>query len=169
MDGIHVHITNSRNLPTEVLENEFPLRVEQYGLSEGSGGAGRHRGGLGIVREVRALQDGTIFSARSDGHIEGSKGAEGGGDGGCGRLIRNAGRADEEVLASKVSNLVLSKGETVRIETPGGAGFGVATERSTEALCDDLRDGLLSIEISRQTYGVAATESALALLPRHDK
>jgi N-methylhydantoinase B len=167
MDAIHVHITNSRNLPTEVLENEFPLRVEHYGLAEDSGGAGRHRGGLGIVREVRALRDGTVFSARSDSHLQGAAGAEGAGEGGCGRLLRNAGCAGQEaVLASKVTQLVLAAGETVRIETPGGAGFGLPEHRSLQALGEDLQDGLLSESTARRLYGAERTEAALQLLRR---
>lgn len=163
MDGIHVHITNSRNLPTEILENEFPLRVEFYGFAEDSGGAGSHRGGLGIVREVRVLQDDTIFSARSDSHLQGAAGAAGGGDGGLGRLLRNPGRSNEEVLSSKVSNLVLAKGETVRIETPGGAGFGDPALRSAQALAADLLDGLVSPGCARQLYGAELTAKALAV------
>lgn len=162
MDGIHVHITNSRNLPTEILEHEFPLRVEYYGFAVDSGGAGRHRGGLGIVREVRALQDDTIFSARSDSHVQGAAGAEGGCDGGCGRLLRNPGRDNEEILSSKVRHLVLAQGETVRIETPGGAGFGDPTRRSCQALAADLLDGLVSTDAALQLYGEELTSRALA-------
>jgi N-methylhydantoinase B len=161
MDGIHVHITNSLNLPTEVLEHEFPLRVEHYGLVIDSGGAGRHRGGLGIVREVRALQDDTIFSARSDSHLQGAAGAEGGGDGGCGRLLRNPGHAGEEALPSKVRTLVLAKEETIRIETAGGAGFGDPALRCVEALAEDLQDGLVSVAAARRLYGDTLTSKAL--------
>src|SRR5882757_5033206 len=98
MDAIHVHVTNSLNLPTEAMENEFPLLCEEYGLVVDSGGAGRQRGGLGIVRQVRALQDSTVFSARSDSYIHGAEGIEGGGTGGLSSVIRNPGRADQEIL-----------------------------------------------------------------------
>ncbi|CAM3618566.1 5-oxoprolinase [Bordetella sputigena] len=162
MDAIHVHITNSRNLPTEILEHECPLLVEHYGLAVDSAGAGRHRGGLGIVRQVRALQDDTIFSSRSDSHLQGAAGAQGGGEGGLGKLIRNAGRDDEQILASKVKNLVLAKGETIRIETPGGAGFGDPATRACAALADDLRDGLITEDAARRLYGAALTGLALA-------
>lgn len=163
MDGIHVHITNSRNLPTEVLENEFPLRVEHYGLAVDSGGPGRQRGGLGIVREVRALQDGTIVSARSDGHLQGAMGVEDGGSGGCGRLLRNPGSVGEQELPSKVTRLVLAEGETIRIETPGGAGFGSPDMRSIQALAEDLQDGVVSVEAAQEYYGAKRTEEALNL------
>jgi len=167
MDGIHVHITNTRNLPTEILENEFPLHVEVYGLVTDSGGAGRHRGGAGIVRQVRTLQEQTIMSCRSDSHLQGAEGAQGGSEGGRGRLIRNFGTPDEVALTSKVSNVVLSKGETVRIETPGGAGFGPAPEREIEALAADIRSGLFTEEAARRFYGNDRVAQALSRLDKH--
>lgn len=163
MDGIHVHITNSLNLPTEVMEIEFPLHVEQYGLAVDSGGAGYHRGGLGIVRQVRALQNDTILSVRSDSHIQGAAGVEGGGEGGLGRLVRNPDSEVAEILPSKVARLVLAKGETIRIETPGGAGFGDPLTRPIQFLADDLRDGLVSEAAAQRSYGAERTAQALEL------
>ena len=78
MDGVHVHVTNTSNLPAEALENEYALLVDEYALVEGSGGAGRHRGGMGIARQIRATRDGVVFSARSDGHRAGAPGLFGG-------------------------------------------------------------------------------------------
>ena len=69
MNAVHVHVTNTSNLPVEALENEYPLLVDEYSLVEKSGGAGKFRGGLGLARQYTSLQDGTIFSVRSDGHI----------------------------------------------------------------------------------------------------
>ncbi len=169
MDGVHVHITNSLNLPTEALENEFPLVVEEYGLAEDSGGAGRHRGGLGIVRQIRVLQDGTIFSARSDSHKKGAEGVFGGLDGGCGILRRNPERPDQEILPSKVAHVVLRAGESVRLETPGGAGFGDPMERSAGELAQDLRDGVVSEVAAVRDYGNELTERALSGLRRSNE
>lgn len=161
MDAVHVHITNSLNLPTEALENEFPLLVERYGLVQDSGGAGRQRGGLGILRQVRVFHDGTIFSARSDSHKKGAEGALGGLEGGRGTLSRNPGRSDEELLPSKVAHVVLRGGDSVRMETPGGGGFGSPSERSVEDIASDLRDGVLSADASIRDYGKDKTEEAL--------
>jgi N-methylhydantoinase B len=163
MDGVHVHITNTRNLPTEVLENEFPLHVEVYGLARDSSGAGRQRGGAGIVREVRTLEAETILSCRSDSHLQGAEGVRGGGEGGRGRLIKNFGRPDETELPSKVANVVLARGETIRIETPGGAGFGMAADRDPMPLADDLRGGLISEAAATREYGAERVAAALAL------
>jgi N-methylhydantoinase B len=141
MDGIQVHVTNTSNLPVEALENEYPLIVEAYGLVAGSGGAGRSRGGLGIARQIRALEDGTVFGCRSDSHLTPAEGVFGGMPGAPGRLVRNPGRANEEELGSKVSRLVLEAGQSIRIETPGGGGAGPPEERSPERRAEDERGG----------------------------
>src|SRR5438045_3362483 len=140
-DGIQVHVTNTSNLPVEALENEYPLLVEEYELVPGSGGVGRSRGGLGIARQIRVLEDGTVFGCRSDSHLTRAEGVFDGEPGAPGRLICNPGRADEQVLPSKVSRLVLAAGESMRIETPGGGGAGPPTEREPERLAEDIRNG----------------------------
>ena len=124
MEAIHVHLTNTSNLPAEALENEYALLVDEYALVPDSGGAGRHRGGLGIARQIRAMRDGVVFSVRSDGHVLGAPGLAGGKAGGTARLIRNFGTDREEELSSKTASIVLAAGETVRIETGGGGGYG---------------------------------------------
>jgi N-methylhydantoinase B len=89
-------------------------------------------------------------------------GAEGGGEGGRGRMLRNAGTPNEEALPSKVVHMVLAAGETFRIETPGGAGLGSADERPLDVLAADLRDGIMSIAAAERAYGVERTRLALA-------
>jgi len=146
MDGIQVHVTNTSNLPVEALENEYPLLVEEYGLVPGSGGAGTSRGGLGIARQISALEDDTVFGCRSDSHLTQAEGVFGGMPWKPGRLVRNPGRPDEEVLPSKVSRLVLKSGESMRIETPGGGGAGLPADRSPEKVANDVRSGKISAE-----------------------
>jgi N-methylhydantoinase B len=141
MDGIQVHVTNTSNLPVEALENEYPLLVEEYGLVPGSGGAGKSRGGLGIARQIRALEDDTVFGCRSDSHLTYGEGVFGGMPGRPGRLVRNPGRPVAEELPSKVSRLVLRPGESMRIETPGGGGAGPPEQRDTDRAEDDIRSG----------------------------
>jgi len=152
MDGIQVHVTNTANLPVEALENESPLMADEYALIDDSGGAGRRRGGLGLARQLHALVDGTVFSARTDGHVHVAKGAFGGGDGQPGRLLRNAGTAQESPLASKVSHVVLKAGESIRMETPGGAGFGPPAERPAAQVLRDLEDGRISADTVARCY-----------------
>jgi N-methylhydantoinase B len=141
MDGAHCHITNSLNMPVEAVENEYPLIVEEYALVPDSGGPGRMRGGMGIAREVRALEDGTTFSARADSFLTRAEGVLGGARGGICRVVRNPGTVDEEVMPPKVRLLRLAAGERVRMETPGGGGFGPPGERLPERLAADRADG----------------------------
>ncbi|MGE3067659.1 MAG: hydantoinase B/oxoprolinase family protein [Hyphomicrobiaceae bacterium] len=152
MDGIQVHVSNTANLPVEALENEYPLLVDEYALIDDSGGVGRRRGGLGIARQIRALRDGTVFSARSDGHVYVAEGAFGGGDGRPGRIVKNFRATGETSLPSKVSHLVLNAGESIRMETPGGAGYGPPQERPAELVAADLADHRISPETARRHY-----------------
>ena len=161
MDAVHVHMTNTSNLPAEALENEYPLMVDEYALVEDSGGAGRRRGGLGIARQIRALVPGTIFSVRSDSHTVGvATGVFGGCDGRRARLTRNPGRAGEEVLFSKVARIEMQPGDAMRIETPGGGGYGGPHDRPLEAIAKDLRDGRVSRAAAVKDYGEARVLAA---------
>jgi N-methylhydantoinase B len=165
MDAVHVHMTNTSNLPAEALECEYPLLVDEYALVEDSGGAGRQRGGLGIARQIRAVVPGTIFSVRSDSHTVGvPTGVFGGLDGRRARLVRNPGRPDEEVLFSKVARIEMKVGDSMRIETPGGAGYGPPAERPVEALAADLKSGKVSSAAAARDYGAAKVAEALKLL-----
>lgn len=117
--GVHVGMSNTRNTPIEVLEMECPLRVRRYALREASGGAGRWRGGCGVVRELELLvpAEASILSER---RRHPPRGSAGGGDGACGRNLHNG-----SPLAAKI-NLRLAAGDILRIETPGGGGWGPA-------------------------------------------
>jgi N-methylhydantoinase B len=90
MDAVHVHTVNSTNLPAEALELEYPLLLEEYCLVPDSGGAGRHRGGMGMARQIRIREDNTTFSARSDAHIIPAPGVSGGKASNVTRILRNA-------------------------------------------------------------------------------
>lgn len=161
MDAIHVHTVNSTNLPVEALELEYPLLLDEYALVPDSGGAGKFRGGLGMARQIRVLEDGTIFSARSDAHVVAAPGLDGGCPSNTTRIVRNPGTNREEVLHSKASGLVLAAGETIRVETLGGGGFGAPEERDPDALARDLREGKVSEAAARRDHGDALVERAL--------
>ena len=154
MDGVHVHMTNSSNLPVEALENEYPLRVERYALVSDSGGAGRQRGGMAVAREIRALADGIVFSARSDNHVAGrASGVLGGGDGRQARLVYKRTDGNEEIMSSKTAGLRMACGESVCLETSGAGGFGNPKDRVVTALADDLHDERVSVAAARKIYG----------------
>ncbi len=162
MEAVHVHLTNTSNLPAEALENEYALLVDEYALVENSGGAGTHRGGLGIARQIRAMRDGIVFSVRSDGHVLGAPGFAGGMQGGTARLIRNHGTETEEELSSKTASIVLTAGETTRLETPGGGGLGKPEGRDPAGLAADVRGGKISRDRAKRDYGADAVARALA-------
>jgi N-methylhydantoinase B len=156
-------MTNTSNLPIEALENEYPLRMVQYGMVADSGGAGTHRGGLGIAREIMAVEDGVVFSARSDGHEIGAPGIFGGGAGTPGRLWHIRPDGSRTVLSSKAAQLELKAGEGIRLETPGGGGYGPPARRDPSALARDLRGGKISEAVARKAYGDDLVDAALKL------
>jgi N-methylhydantoinase B len=115
--GVHVAMSNTFNTPAEALELSYPLRVERYELRPGSGGAGRHRGGDGVVRELRILER-CRLSLLTQRRTVAPRGARGGDVGLPGRSFLNG----EELPA--IANLDLEPGDLLRIETPGGGGWG---------------------------------------------
>ncbi|QRI62542.1 hydantoinase B/oxoprolinase family protein [Shinella sp. PSBB067] len=161
MDGVQLHVTNTSNLPVEALEHEYSLLVDEYALVEDSGGAGTFRGGLGIARQIAATQDGVIFSVRSDGHVYPAPGLGGGDAGRCARIRFNFGSADEQDIGSKTSNLVLSTGDSIRIETPGGGGYGLPSGRRDQDIADDIADGKVSVAQARKVYGAGRVDRLL--------
>jgi N-methylhydantoinase B len=122
--GVHVAMSNTLNTPIEALEREFPLRVIEYSLRRGSGGAGRWRGGDGVVRELEALREMT-FSLIAERRRHAPSGGDGGGPGAAGRDL-----LDGRELPGKATG-TLARGQRLRIETPGGGGFGDERTRPT--------------------------------------
>jgi N-methylhydantoinase B/oxoprolinase/acetone carboxylase alpha subunit len=130
LSGVHTHMSNTRNTPIEAIEHDLPLRIRQYALRAGSGGAGTAAGGDGLVREYEALAEmsATILSDR---RRRPPYGVQGGRPGACGRnvLIRDG---VEQLLPGKIE-LRLRPGDRLRIETPGGGGYGqVLTTKLTK-------------------------------------
>jgi N-methylhydantoinase B len=121
MSGVHTHMTNSLNTPAEALEYAYPLRVREYRLREGSGGKGKHRGGDGVVREIETLVPARM-SLLADRRELGPYGLQGGesGKAGTNAIIRGA---KAQTIAAKGSH-ELKAGDRIRIETPGGGGWG---------------------------------------------
>lgn len=126
IDGIHTHMTNSLNTPAEAMEYAYPMRVLKYSIRSGSGGPGQFRGGDGVVREVELLTDAqvTILSDRRKTRPYGLNGGEPGAPGRTILITKNG----ERVLAGKDSTHA-SRGDRIRIETPGGGGWGKKTRK----------------------------------------
>jgi N-methylhydantoinase B len=135
LDGVHVHMTNTSNLPVEALELEYPLTVLRYELVDGSGGAGKFRGGMGLRRVYRA-------EAGCQLRVDGSRlfsepwGLAGGEAGG-----RAAYSFSDGVTLTGGGRGVLHPGDTVEIVTPGAGGYGPPSERDPAAVVTDIADG----------------------------
>ena len=121
--GMHAHMSNTRNTPVEALEYAFPLRVQRYALRHDSGGSGRHQGGDGLIRSIRYLSPVTV-TITSERRERSPYGLRGGAPGAPGRnlLLRDG---HEQALSGKV-RLDLEAGDVLRLETPGGGGWGRA-------------------------------------------
>ncbi|MGA7461571.1 MAG: hydantoinase B/oxoprolinase family protein, partial [Candidatus Korobacteraceae bacterium] len=134
VSGVHTHMTNSLNTPAEALEYSYPVRVTKYALRTGSGGEGLHRGGDGIVREIELLTDATV-TLLSDRRKTRPYGLAGGSDGAAGRteIVRADGSV--ETMASKASTEA-RRGDRIRIETPGGGGWGSTPNKEEPRLLD---------------------------------
>ncbi|MDQ2920173.1 MAG: hydantoinase B/oxoprolinase family protein, partial [Acidobacteriota bacterium] len=118
---VHTHMTNSLNTPAEALEYAYPLRVREYKIRKRSGGKGRQRGGDGVIREIETLVPARM-SLLADRRKHGPYGLQGGDEGNPGTAaIISDGRTRK--IGSKGS-WELKAGDRVRIETPGGGGFG---------------------------------------------
>ncbi|HEV3275265.1 MAG TPA: hydantoinase B/oxoprolinase family protein [Terriglobia bacterium] len=132
LDAVHTHMTNSLNTPVEALESAYPVRLRRYAVRRGSGGRGRFRGGDGVIREIEFLSAarGSILSDR---RITRPYGLAGGDPGRPGRNLMLPGPAGPEPrrrsrIASKAS-FEVAAGDALRIETPGGGGWGKAEEK----------------------------------------
>lgn len=151
VDGVHTHMTNTLNTPVEVVERELPLLFVAYELRPDSGGAGRYRGGLGVTRAFKVLEDGVTLTVYSERHKLRPWGLAGG---------REAAPSDHFVVKSDGSvvrlgakaRVTLSKGDVVVINTPGGGGYGNPCERAREALLRDLAEGRVSGEKAASDY-----------------
>ncbi|WP_430504655.1 hydantoinase B/oxoprolinase family protein [Haloparvum sp. PAK95] len=139
MDGVQVGMTNTLNTPVEVLEAEYPLRVERYALRSGTGGDGEHRGGLGLERALTVERDATV-SLLTERRRTRPRGVAGGEDGATGENL-----VDGEPVPAKTTQDV-EAGSTVTVRTPGGGGHGDPAERDEEAREADRRDGKLDDE-----------------------
>jgi 5-oxoprolinase (ATP-hydrolysing) len=125
-DAVHTHMTNTRLTDAEVLEHRYPVRVREFSVRRGSGGAGRHRGGDGIVRRIEFLRplEVSLLTERRGPYPP--FGVQGGEPGALGvNSLRRAGSDNEETLPAKVQ-FTVQAGDVVTIETPGGGGWGKA-------------------------------------------
>jgi len=123
LSGTHVHMSNTAITDPEILERRFPVRLWEFALRRGSGGAGRFRGGEGLVREVEFLQAMTV-SLLTQRRTRAPRGGEGGGEGACGKQLLIGSHSKKGAELPAVHSFEVQAGERVRIYTPGGGGWG---------------------------------------------
>jgi N-methylhydantoinase B len=151
MDGVHTHMTNTRNTPVEVIESTYPFRVEKYGLVADSDGAGKYRGGLGMTREIVMLGEEANFSLSADRKKLAPWGVFGGQDGGKSDCIIVSKDGKRRRLPSKITTTV-KKGDRIIVITPGGGGWGDPRKRNKKAVEKDLCEGFISRKRAKQVY-----------------
>ena len=156
MSGTNVNQSNAKIAPIEIIESEFPTRLKRFELIPNSGGAGTYRGGLGIVREYENLAE-ARFSIRSAKHVIPARGLAGGGPGRTGDIRINAGRDGEKQLPTRYADYPLKAGDTFRLETPGGGGWGDPAKRDPALVLEDVVQGYVTPETAAETYRVAVT------------
>jgi N-methylhydantoinase B/oxoprolinase/acetone carboxylase alpha subunit len=148
--GMH----NNSNIPIEMIEDELPLTFIGYGLREDSGGAGRKRGGLGLWREWRIESAQAQLTTNLDRFRFPPFGLAGGAPGALSALylIRDG---ERRALSSKITNMMLRKGDIIRLETSGGGGYGDPRTRTREEVADDVRLRYVSAPAAADVYGFA--------------
>jgi len=151
-DTIHV-VPDSRNLPTEFTESRFPFLVERLGLAVDSGGAGRHRGGLGYEKHVRMLRD-AHFMSIADRSILACWGVKGGRAGASFQVSIDPGGPREREVDALADAEPVRAGEVIRVRTTGGGGWGDPLDRPVAEVVRDVEWGKVSIGGAERDYGV---------------
>lgn len=160
-DGLN-HANNPISMatipPAEILEASYPVVFTQWALRPDSAGAGYHRGGVGSVYEVETLTDADVFLLGERG-VYAPPGVAGGLEGGLNRFTWESDDGERTPpLASKVTDVRVRAGQKVRIESPGGGGYGTPWTRPPEKVARDVRLGFVSRENARTLYGVEVTK-----------
>jgi N-methylhydantoinase B len=157
--GTTVNQTNAKIAPVEIIESEFPTRVQRFELIRDSGGAGEFRGGLGIRREYLNLAE-ARFSIRSAKHIIAPNGFAGGADGRTGDIWINPDSDTAKRLPTRYADYPLQAGDVFRLDTPGGGGYGDPLAREPARVLHDVQEGDVSIAAAAERYGVVIKETA---------
>jgi N-methylhydantoinase B len=163
-DGVDViYYIAQENYPVEYVERDFPLRVERYAARPDSGGPGLHRGGCGVVRDVRVLAEKAELATRMENTVVAPYGVAGGRAGRTGRIILNPGTPEERELVALGDGIVLKRGDFLRFETCGGGGWGDPLERDPERVRTDVARGFITARGAFEDYGVALDPATLDL------
>jgi N-methylhydantoinase B len=146
-------VVNFSNYPVEIIEREYPLRIEEYGFLPDTGGPGKFRGGLALVRRYRFLEESGTFQIRADRSRYAAYGLAGGASGSPSRTILNPGDNEQELPPK--TTLHVEHGDELRHELAGAGGYGNPLERDPMAVLADVLDEKITPHHARTAYGVA--------------
>ena len=146
---------NQANVPIEVIEQTYPLRIERYGMVPDSGGPGRHRGGLGLTRAYRLLTDEAVLSVRTDKRDYPPHGLFGGRPGGPALNVVESDGESTELPMLMTEPYTMTGGQVFRHVMSGGGGYGDPLEREPSQVREDVIDGLVSAAQAEAAYGVS--------------
>jgi N-methylhydantoinase B len=152
---------NQSNVPIEMIEANYPLRIRRYGIVPDTGGAGKHRGGNSLIREYEFLAESGVFSLRTDKRAFRPHGLFGGDTGAAPINVLITAEGETELPVLVTEPVMLSKGDIFHHVTPSGGGYGPAFERDPELVLADVCDEKLSMERARKDYGVVFTGEPL--------
>jgi N-methylhydantoinase B len=154
-DGVDViYYIAQENYPVEYVERDFPLRVERYAVRPDSGGPGLHRGGAGVVRDVRVLCERAELATRMENTLVAPYGVAGGRAGRTGRIVLNPGTPGERLLPGQGDGVQVTRGDLLRFETCGGGGWGDPLAREPLRVRQDVARGFVSARGALEDYGV---------------
>jgi N-methylhydantoinase B len=161
-DGVDViYYIAQENYPVEYVERDFPLRVERYSVRPDSGGPGLHRGGCGVVRDVRVLCEKAELATRMENTLVAPYGVAGGRAGRTGRITLNPGTPEARELLALGDGIGLKRGDLLRLETCGGGGWGDPLERDPERVRQDVARGFITGHGAFEDYGVVLDAATL--------
>ncbi len=151
----------SKTTPIEIIEQRYPVLIEQYALHEGSGGAGKTRGGFGVSYTVRLRRGAARASFVMDHGRTGPQGALGGGDGGTNKVrVERGGKIYVPPHLSKDQDIRIAAGDAVTVSTPGGGGYGDPLQRDPAAVARDVARGYYTPAQAREKFGVSMGEKS---------
>lgn len=159
-EGVPHMASNQANVPIEMIESDYPIRIERYGFVADTGGAGRHRGGLGLLREYRILADDIYFGVRSDKSVHAPHGLSNGHAGAPAVNQIRSGSHETELPPMPVKAITLRTGDVYRHVMAGGGGYGDPLERDVEKVRADVLDGKVTVSHARAAYGVVLDNDA---------
>src|SRR6185437_12308615 len=147
-----VHAINhfTPGAPIEIVESEYPLRVLRFDMRQDSAGAGKHRGGMGYIRDLQVLEDG-VLTVRSSNHRFAAWGVNGGQAPKIARIVVNPDKEAEEM--APLETRPVKAGDVLSFQRSGGGGFGSPKERSAEEVEADVRNGYVSPQAAAEIYG----------------